>query len=214
MDTKLVINVLSKINDNNLINYHNFLLKKKKKINEEQNLSLLLILLIYSRSDKILDFLKLNNVDFNMTKNGKNLLFYTTLLRYHKISNFLLSYGLKIQEKFIHVYINYSLHPTLIYEKDMKCCYNSYLLLKLVYNGINVIDYKHVLKDTLTLEYFEKFHKEFDVDIKKNIISYNLWNRRKNLAYIVHDKNKSRICDKYTNIFCNELIVDNIKNYL
>ena len=84
MDTKLVINVLSKINDNNLINYHNFLLDLIKKINEEQNLSLLLILLIYSRSDKILDFLKLNNVDFNMTKNGKNLLFYTTLLRYLK----------------------------------------------------------------------------------------------------------------------------------
>ena len=43
MDTKLVINVLSKINDNNLINYHNFLLDLIKKINEEQNLSLLLI---------------------------------------------------------------------------------------------------------------------------------------------------------------------------
>lgn len=214
MNTELVIKVLSQINDNNIINYHNFLLDIITKINKEQNLSLLLILLLYSRSDKILNFLKLNNIDFNIIKNGKNLLFYTTILRYHDISNLLLSFGLKIQEKFIDIYINYSLHPTIMYRKDEKYYYNSYLLLKLIYNGINLIEYKHLLKDTLTLEYFDKFHKDFDEDIKKNIISYNLWNRRKNLAYIVNDKSKSRICNKYTDIFCNGLIVDNIKNYL
>ena len=216
MNIKFLINTLIKINKQNKINgYKAIILKAIKDIKKNNNLNLLLIILLYSKCNSIIELLFEYNIDFNITKNGKNLLFYTTILRYHQITNFLLKLNVKIQHEFINIYVNNCLLPTVQFIKDIKYSYNEYFLLKLTKIGYNINDYKYLIQDDkMKIHYFKDFIKNFDETMNRNIKLYNLWIRRKNLAYIVHDKNKIRICNKYTDIFCNELIVDNIKNYL
>ena len=100
MKYKHVINVINNIYcKNDIYKYKNLLLDCVYEINNKNNFKLLLFIVIYSKCCDILYFLKENNVNFNLEKNGKNLLYYTTVLKQHDKSNLLLSLYIKIQHK-------------------------------------------------------------------------------------------------------------------
>ena len=93
--------------------------------------------------------------------------------------------------------------------------YNSSFLLKLAYNGINILDYKSsIIADKDEKYSFEDFENKYKKKINDNLKSYDFWNRRKNLVFIVVDKKKSYINDKFTEIFANDLLINNIQKYM
>ena len=212
MKYKHVINVINNIYcTNDIYKYKNLLLDCVYEINNKNNFKLLLFIVIYSRCSDIFYFLKNNNVNFNLERNGKNLLYYTTVLKQHDKSNLLLSLYIKIQHKFSDKYISNALEFSLSSLKDIKydnilCC-NHKFLLDLAYHGCDIMEYKNRIEEKYKLERLESFHKKYEKELEKNINSYNLWQRFKQLVYIVREKSKQHKYEPLYLVFSIDLIV-------
>lgn len=218
MKTDIVINTINNINlRDNIKGDEDFLVECINDIKNNKNFYLLLTILIYNKCNSLLTFLINNKINFNITKNGKNLLFYACILRCHKLTNFLSNYC-TIQNKYAFMYIKFSLKSSIYKDKDFNKLdyYNSSFLLKLAYNGINILDYKSsIINDDKDEKYsFEDFENKYKKKINDNLKSYDFWNRRKNLVFIVANKKKSYINDKFTEIFANDLLINNIQKYM
>ena len=219
MKYKHVINVINNIYcKNDIYKYENLLLDCVYEINNKNNFKLLLFIVIYSKCCDILYFLKENNVNFNLERNGKNLLYYTTVLKQHDKSNLLISLYIKIQHKFSDTYISNALEFSLSSLKDIKydntlCC-NHKFLLDLAYHGCDIIEYKNRIDEKYKLEKLESFHKKYEKELQENINSYNLWQRFKQLVYIVKEKSKQHKYEPIYLVFSIDLIIDKIKCYL
>ena len=213
---KNIVNLISNIIDNESFT------ENKKKIDElidnlkiNENINKTRIIVLYCKYPEIIYYMNKNNVNFNfLDKYGKNLLFYTIILRYHCITDILLSIGLKIQKKYVHNYINSLLLPNVGYNSKRKENYNATLLLKVIYyNGYTIEDINNLLdKNSLAVDNFNKFKNNFKNEIIINLKYYQLWNRRKNLAYLMNDYYLST---NYGEIFnYKNGITDIIKSYL
>ena len=213
---KNIVNFISNIIDNESFT------ENKKKIDElidnlkiNENFNKIRIIVLYCKYPEIIYYMNKNNVNFNcLDKYGKNLLFYTIILRYHCITDILLSIGLKIQKKYVHNYINFLLLPNVGYNSKRKENYNANLLLKVIYcYGYTIEDINDILdKNSLAVDNFNKFKNNFKNEIIINLKYYQLWNRRKNLAFIMNDYYLS---NNYVGIFnYKNGITDIIKSYL
>lgn len=218
MKTDIVIYTINNINlRDNIKGDEDFLVECINDIKNNKNFYLLLTILIYNKCNSLLTFLIDNKINFNIIKNGKNLLFYACILRYHKLTNFLSNYC-AIQNKYAFMYIKFSLKSSIYKDKyfNKKDYYNSSFLLKLAYNGINILDYKSsIINGDKDEKYsFEDFENKYKKKIIDNLKLYDLWNRRKKLVFIVADKKKPNINDKFSEIFTNGLLINNIQKYL
>ena len=216
------MNVIDVINDihckEDINKYKKLLLEYIYEINNKNNFKLLLFIIIYSKCSSIFYFLKEYNVNLNLEKNGKNLLYYTSILKHHDKSNILIMFNIKIQNKFIDKYILQSLDYGTKSLKDvnnncMIYC-NHKFLLNLAYHGHDIIGYKNKIQNKYKLERLQTFIDKHKKKLEENIKSYNLWQRRKQLVYIVNQKSNQEEYDLISIIFSIDLIINNIKCYL
>ena len=90
MKSSNFVKTIIKINQKkNIKGYENVLSSAVNDIKYKDDFHKLLLILIYNKCDDVLLYLIKNNIDFNIKKNNRNLLFYTTLLKYHKLTNIL-----------------------------------------------------------------------------------------------------------------------------
>lgn len=173
-------------------------------IKKNNNFYYLLIIILYSRYNKLLDIIYNYGIDLKITnKSGKNLLFYTIVLKNFNLTNKLIKFKVTPQKKYFNKYIVSSFSN---YKFNVDLCLN------LIYYGIDYDNCNFLEKSHIDIyNIFVKKHFN-EINIVKKI--YNLWNRRKYLAYIVNDIKMKNNISLISHVFLNDLIINEIKQYL
>lgn len=200
-----IISLINEIKDNKSFKiYEKDFFNLLDFIKKDNNFYYLLIIILYSRYNDLLDIIYNYGIDLKITnKSGKNLLFYTIVLKNFNLTNKLIKFKVTPQKKYFNTYIVSSFSN---YNINVDLCLN------LIYYGI---DYDNCnFLDRSQIDIYNIFLKKNINEI--NIVKkyYNLWNRRKYLAYIVNDikiKNNNSLMSE---VFLNDLIINEIKEYL
>ena len=216
---KAIISIINRINDKSRFNLYKTRLKEIANTLKlyDYNFNILKLIVCFASYPDIIYFFHENGINFfKNDKSNKNLLFYTLCIRNHVSTNALIKIGIPIQNKFLDLYIECSFYRSIFpfySEINKKNIYNLDLVLNLIYSfGIDLIYIQSKITDTLCKIYYERFVIDFKKEIDYNLNCYKLWNRRKNLAFIINDKHLSI---KYPSIFNDRIGVTNIiKSYL
>lgn len=214
MKSSNFVKTIIKINQKkNIKGYENVLSSAVNDIKYKDDFHKLLLILIYNKCDDVLLYLIKNNIDFNIKKNNRNLLFYTTLLKYHKLTNILLDLKVNIQHEYAEFYFLNSIQSSIFYCHNDEP-YNARLLLHLIYVGYDINQYEQNILNKLSINYYDYFKKKYRSQIEANKMKFIYWERRKMLTYIFHEKNKKNNHDLDVLIFTNDLLLHAIKEYL
>ncbi len=216
---KAIISIINRINDKSRFNLYKTRLKEIANTlkSYDYNFNILKLIVCFASYPDIIYFFHENGINFfKKDKRNKNLLFYTLCIRNHVSTNALIKIGIPIQNKFLDLYIECSFYRSIFpfySEINKKNIYNLDLVLNLIYSfGIDLIYIQSKITEPLCKIYYESFVKNYKTEIDYNLKCYKLWNRRKNLAFIINDKHLSI---KYPSIFNDRIGVTNIiKSYL